>query len=94
MLEILENYRAALRDLDAEFLRDNPEDVTARVDDHGRTVYLFVNQSSVVAVREKPFQLTIQPPTADAMKDKLDKDGHIALYVNFDIRSGQADCAQ
>jgi outer membrane protein OmpA-like peptidoglycan-associated protein len=86
--EIIENYREALKDLSAEFLRDEglgAENITARLDDHGQTVYVFVNVSRVVAVEEKPFQMTVQPPTADAMKDKLDKDGHIALYVNFDF---------
>ena len=48
-------------------------------------VNLFINTARVVAVEEKPFQLTIKPPTADAMKDQLDKAGHIALYVNFDF---------
>jgi outer membrane protein OmpA-like peptidoglycan-associated protein len=36
-------------------------------------------------MEEKPFRMTIQPPTADAMKDALDKAGRIALYVNFDF---------
>jgi outer membrane protein OmpA-like peptidoglycan-associated protein len=85
MQEILENYRAALRDLHAEFLRENPENITARLDDHGNTVYVFVAANRVVAVEEKPFQLTIAPPTADIIKDKLDKEGHFALHVNFDF---------
>lgn len=86
--ELLENYREALKDLGAEFLRDEglgAETISARLDDHGQLVYLFVNASRVVAVEEKPFQMTVQPPTADAMKTQLDKDGHIALYVNFDF---------
>jgi outer membrane protein OmpA-like peptidoglycan-associated protein len=86
--EIIENYREALKDLGVEFLRDDglpAENITARLDDHGQTVYLFVSPSQVIAVEEKPFQMTVQPPTADAMKDKLDKDGHISLYVNFDF---------
>jgi outer membrane protein OmpA-like peptidoglycan-associated protein len=83
--EIVENYRQALKDLNAEFLYDAPGGITARVDDHGQTVWLKINDHSVVTVEEKPFQLSIQPPTADVMKDKLDKEGHIALYVNFDF---------
>jgi outer membrane protein OmpA-like peptidoglycan-associated protein len=86
--EVIENYREALKDLGVEFLRDpgsDAENLSARLDDHGQTVYLFVSANRVVAVEEKPFQMTVQPPTADAMKDKLDKDGHIALYVNFDF---------
>jgi len=84
-VEIVENYRQALKDLNAEFLYDTPGGITARVDDHGQTVWLKINDHSVVTVEEKPFQLTIQPPPADVMKDKLDKEGHIALYVNFDF---------
>ncbi len=87
-MEIIENYRQALHDIGAEMLRDDgpdAESLSARLDDHGQMVYLFINTARVVAVEEKPFQLTIKPPTADAMKDQLDKAGHIALYVNFDF---------
>ncbi|MGA3399554.1 MAG: OmpA family protein [Acetobacteraceae bacterium] len=85
--EIMANYRAALTDLHAQFLRDIPDqdNITARLDDNGKTIWLFVDSGQVIAVEEKPFKLTVQPPTADAMKDKLDKEGHIALYVNFDF---------
>jgi outer membrane protein OmpA-like peptidoglycan-associated protein len=85
--EIIANYRAALNDLHAQILRDSPDtnNITARLDDQGKTIWIFVDPNRVVAVEEKPFKLTVQPPTADAMKDKLDKDGHIALYVNFDF---------
>jgi outer membrane protein OmpA-like peptidoglycan-associated protein len=83
--EIVENYRQALKDLNAEFLYDIPTGITARVDDHGQTVWFKIDHQSVETVEEKPFHLTIQPPTADVMKDKLDKEGHIALYVNFDF---------
>ncbi len=36
-------------------------------------------------IEVKSFAATIQPPTADAMKAALDKDGHLALYVHFDF---------
>lgn len=88
MQEVIENYREALKDLGAETLRDpglDAENLSARLDDHGQLVYLFVSPSRIVAVEEKPFQMTVQAPTADAMKTQLDKDGHIALYVNFDF---------
>jgi len=86
--EVIENYRLALHNLGAEMLRDDgfgSENLTARFDDHGQLVYIFVAQTTVIAVEEKPFQMTIKPPTADAMKDALDRDGRIALYVNFDF---------
>lgn len=88
MKEILENYRQALHDLNAEMLRDagpDAENLSARLDDHGQMVYLFIQPTRVTAVEEKPFQVSIQPPTADVMRETLDKQGHIALYVNFDF---------
>jgi outer membrane protein OmpA-like peptidoglycan-associated protein len=83
--EFIQNYRVALQDLSVEVSRDRPDSISARLEDHGQTVWLLVTPYRVVAVEEKPFQLTIQPPNADAMKAQLDKDGHIALYVNFDF---------
>lgn len=83
--EIIENYREALADLHAQILRDGDENISARIDDQGKSIYFFVGASQVVALEERPFKLTVQPPTADAMKDQLDKAGHIALYINFDF---------
>jgi outer membrane protein OmpA-like peptidoglycan-associated protein len=88
MHEILANYRAALNDLHAQILRGDDadaENITARFDDQGKVTWIFVSASNVTAVEEKPFKMTVQPPTADGMKDKLDTDGHIALYINFDF---------
>jgi outer membrane protein OmpA-like peptidoglycan-associated protein len=82
--EIMANYRAALTDLHAQFLR-NDTVITARLEDQGKVIWISVGPGSVTAVEEKPFKLTVQPPTADAMRDKLDKEGHIALYINFDF---------
>jgi hypothetical protein len=59
--EIIQNYREVLKDLGAESLRDDgldAENITARLDDHGQTVYLLVAANRVVAVEEKPFQMT------------------------------------
>jgi outer membrane protein OmpA-like peptidoglycan-associated protein len=86
--EIMANYRAALNDLHAQILRDdglNTEILTARLDDAGETIWIAVTVGNVAVVEEKPFNMTLKPPTADAMKDKLDKEGHIALYINFDF---------
>jgi outer membrane protein OmpA-like peptidoglycan-associated protein len=83
--EFIQNYRVALHELNAEISRDNPDSISARLEDHGQTIWLLVLPYKVIAVEEKPFVSTIQPPNADAMKQQLDKDGHIALYVNFDF---------
>jgi outer membrane protein OmpA-like peptidoglycan-associated protein len=92
-LESQENYRAALRNLGAEILYEDPlpdpGEVDARLDDHGKTVWIQVTSVyagvNVDVIEEKPFQLSIKPPQADEMKATLDKEGHIALYINFDF---------
>jgi outer membrane protein OmpA-like peptidoglycan-associated protein len=92
-LESQLNYRAALRNLGAEILYEDPlpdpGEVDARLDDHGKTVWIQVTSVyagvNVDVIEEKPLQLSIKPPQADDMKAALDKDGHIALYINFDF---------
>jgi outer membrane protein OmpA-like peptidoglycan-associated protein len=92
-LESQENYRAALRNLGADILYEDPlpdpGEVDARLDDHGKMVWIQVTSVyagvNVDVIEEKPFQLSIKPPQADEMKAALDKDGHIALYINFDF---------
>lgn len=92
-LESQENYRAALRNLGAEILYadplPDPGEVDARLDDHGKMVWIQVTSVyagvNVNVIEEKPFQLSIKPPQVDEMKAALDKDGRIALYINFDF---------
>ncbi len=40
---------------------------------------------TVDVIEEKPFQLSIEPPQVDELKAALDKEGHVALYINFDF---------
>lgn len=92
-LESQENYRAALRDLGADILyadpSSDPGEVDARLDDSGKTVWVRVTSVgsgvNVDLIEEKPFQLSIKPPKVNALKSALDKDGHVALYINFDF---------
>jgi len=42
--EILANYEAALRDLNAQFLRNDDATITARLDEKGKMVWLSVTE--------------------------------------------------
>ena len=92
-LESQDNYRAVLKDLGAQILYEDtssdPGEVDARLDDHGKTVWIQVTSVgagvNVDVIEEKPFQLSIKPPEVNELKAALDKDGHVALYINFDF---------
>ncbi len=88
-LAIQQNYRDALKALNAQLLFTDDNNTTARVDDAGKTIWikLYSQETSIelTAIEEKAFAASITPPTADALKAALDKDGRIALYVNFDF---------
>ena len=92
-LESQTNYRAALKDLGAQILyadpSNDPSEVDARLDNNGKTVWIQVTSvnggTNVDVIEEKPFQLSIKPPEVNELKAALDKDGHVALYINFDF---------
>ena len=88
-LDIQENYRTALKSLGAEILFTDGTNTTARLMEAGRVAWLRVwsqeNEVDISVIEEKPFQASIQSPKEDAMKAALEKEGHIALYINFDF---------
>jgi outer membrane protein OmpA-like peptidoglycan-associated protein len=92
-LEAQDNYRVALKDLGAQILyadpASEPGETDARFDNNGKTVWIQVTSAgggvNVDVIEEKPFQLSIKPPEVDELKAALDKDGHVALYINFDF---------
>ena len=89
-LEAQLNYRAALKAVGAQIVFTNDHETVARFDNHGQTVWIDVTSTnehsiSVSVIEEKPFKASIKPADASAMKAALDKDGHIALYINFDF---------
>jgi outer membrane protein OmpA-like peptidoglycan-associated protein len=88
-LEIQENYRNALKALGAEILFTDDRDTVARLDDKGQDIWIKVysqeTEIDLSTVEEKPFQASIKPPKADAMKTELDKKGVVSLYINFDF---------
>ena len=87
--EIQANYRTALKALGAQTLFTSGGETTARLEINGQSIWIYVysqtNSISIDAVEEKSLTLSIQPPSADAMQQTLDKAGHIALYINFDF---------
>jgi outer membrane protein OmpA-like peptidoglycan-associated protein len=88
-LEIQENYRVALNNLGAQILFTEGRNTVARLDNKGNPVWVKIysqqNEIDVGVIEEKAFQASIEPPKADALKTALEKDGHVALYVNFDF---------
>jgi outer membrane protein OmpA-like peptidoglycan-associated protein len=90
ILETQLNYRDALKKAGAQILFASDKETDARLDNKGQTVWVQVSNNgemyiTVTAIEEKAFQATIKPPQASALKAALDKDGHVALYVNFDF---------
>jgi outer membrane protein OmpA-like peptidoglycan-associated protein len=87
-LEIQENYRAAIAALGGQVLYTDPRMITGRFEQNGQAVWVRVYSQDdwidLKVVEEKPFQATIQPPQAGALKSALERQGRVALYVNFD----------
>lgn len=88
-LDIQENYQTALKNAGAEITWTDGSNTYARLLDHGTAVWIRVygveSGIEVTAVEEKPFQASIQPPQASALKAALDAQGRVALYINFDF---------
>lgn len=88
-LDIQQNYRAALKKLGAQILFEDDRNTDARLDHDGQTIWVKTysqeSEIDVSVIEEKAFQATIKPPQASVLKAALDKDGHVALYINFDF---------
>lgn len=88
-LEIQQNYRNALTAAGAQILFADGRSTVARLDDKGQPIWIKIYSQEtyieVTVIEEKAFQSSIKPPEANAMKAALEKDGRIALYVNFDF---------
>src|SRR5262249_53341325 len=88
-LDIQTNYRNALAPLHPETLFADGYNTVVRLENNGQSIWLHVysqeNAIQIAAIEEKPLELSIKPPEASALKTALDKDGRIALYVNFDF---------
>lgn len=88
-LDIQTNYRHAVAARGGQVLYADDRTTTARLEDKGQTIWLHVysqeDHIQLDVIEEKPFKATIKPPEARDMKSALDKDGRVALYVNFDF---------
>lgn len=89
-LETQLNYRDALKKLGAQILYTGDGDTDARFIHDGQTIWVHVESGretyiTVTAIEEKPFKANFKPAQASELKAALDKDGHIALYINFDF---------
>ncbi len=88
-MEILANYAAALKKLGAHIMYQAEDDLDAQLEKDGQLVWLKVSiwddHINLHVIEEKAFQASIKPAQASALKTALDKDGHVALYVNFDF---------
>ncbi|NGY05236.1 OmpA family protein [Solimonas terrae] len=88
-LDIQENYRTALKALGAQLLFTDERNTDARLEHDGQTIWVRIysqeTEIDIGVIEEKAFQATIQTPQASALKTALDKDGHVALYINFDF---------
>ncbi len=84
-----ENYRHAVEALGGQVLHRDDRSMNARLENNGQTIWLNVYSQEtdirLEVIEEKAFEASIKAPEASAMKTALDKDGRIALYVNFDF---------
>lgn len=88
-LDVQENYRHVAEALGGQVLYRDDQYMIARLENNDQVIWLHVySQESDIeleVIEEKPFQASIKAAEASAMKAALDKDGRIALYVNFDF---------
>ncbi|HET7930772.1 MAG TPA: OmpA family protein [Rhodanobacteraceae bacterium] len=92
-LEVQDNYVAALKKLGAQIVYHDVGSTGGQTDarllENGRTIWIKVDGGrdsySLSVIEEKPFVATIKPAQASELKAALDKDGHVALYINFDF---------
>lgn len=91
-LQIVRNYSSALKKIGGMVVRETPYDVTMKlVKDDGGEVWAYVwnenpDEYGLVVVEKGEMK---QEVTASDMLTALQKDGRIALYINFD--TGKAE---
>jgi outer membrane protein OmpA-like peptidoglycan-associated protein len=88
-LDVRENYRWAIEAYGGQVLHSDDQTLSGRADVNGQTVWVHVysqeDEIRLNIIEEKPFEASIKAPVASALKAALDKDGRVALYVNFDF---------
>ncbi len=87
--DVEENYRAAVEALGGQVLHRDDRTLSARFEKNGALVWVHIytqeNETQLEVIEEKAFEARIKPPEASALKEALDREGHVALYVNFDF---------
>lgn len=87
--DVKQNYRAAVEALGGRVLHDHDRIMSARFEKDGRPVWVHIytqgNETQLNVIEEKDFEARVAAPEASALKAALDKEGRVALYVNFDF---------
>lgn len=88
-IDAILNYQSAMLALGGQVLYQDSQHTTARAEVAGQTIWLGLytqqNEIQLTVIEEKAFEASMKPPEASALKAALDKDGRVALYVNFDF---------
>jgi OmpA-OmpF porin, OOP family len=84
-LQIRRNYANAIKNLGGQVIYDKPTNETLKLIINGKEIWVkvesFGNYYELYIVE---VEAMTQEVTADAMFDALNKDGFMALYINFD----------
>jgi len=91
-LQIRRNYGNAVKSLGGEVLYDEDNYLTAKLVKSGEEYWILIsvhNDGVYYALTVVKIAAMVQEVTANEMLDALNKDGFIALYINFD--TGKAD---
>lgn len=87
--DIHANYRIAVKRMGGEILHGDNQYTYARFVHEGQLFWLKVHSQEtdyyLTVIDEKPFQASITAPQADELRTALERDGRVALYVNFDF---------
>jgi outer membrane protein OmpA-like peptidoglycan-associated protein len=87
--DVKQNFADAVKKLGGQVLYDHDHLMSARFEKDGKSVWVHIytqeNETQLNVIEEKDFAARAAPPEASALKAALDKDGHVALYVNFDF---------
>lgn len=88
-IDAILNYQSAMQSLGGEVLFQDDRHTTARAVVNGQTIWMGLytqeNEIQLTVIEEKAFEASMKPPQASSLKAALDKDGRVALYVNFDF---------
>jgi outer membrane protein OmpA-like peptidoglycan-associated protein len=92
VLQVRRNYANAIKSLGGEILLDEYITLTARLVKSGKEYWISVavyNDGNDYTLTVLEIAAMVQEVTANEMLDALNKDGFIALYINFD--TGKSD---